>query len=444
MDQVKRKLLKASPVPWVAYLLGLTGGGLLLGASEPVFRVFGLALILAGAGWLLIQSRKSQAVVDRILAAIPLPDKSESLFRELPKAWSDLEQENQLLKAKAQQEDQIRAAILSDLRVGLVLFSPDRTVRLFNPAAQTILGTSSRLSPEGNLMTTFREPESHRLMEKAFHGEGTEWDLHRDPKVIHCRAVPMTGLTGEKGAVLLTLDDTTRQEALETTRQKFISNASHELKTPTTSIRIAAENLLEGAQVTSEGEASLHSILRSVDRMTMLLNDISELSRIETGALTLRPEAIPLEEFVDALLDDLRPQAKNRRIRLRVVLPEELKTGSFQADPLRLHQLLENLLSNAIKFSPEDSEVLLVLNREGTWLSWSVVDQGPGIAPSEAQRIFERFYRSPQARGVPGTGLGLSIVKHLSALMGGEIGLKSELGQGATFILRIPMTETKP
>jgi two-component system phosphate regulon sensor histidine kinase PhoR len=178
--------------------------------------------------------------------------------------------------------------------------------------------------------------------------------------------------------------------------------------------------------------------------MTLLLNDISELSRIETGALVLRPEELWMEGFIGSLLEDLRPQAAGRRIRLRTSLPEALKPFRFQADPLRLHQLLENLLSNAIKFSPEDSEVMLSVDREGSWLTWSVIDRGMGIAPSEAPRIFERFYRSPQARGVPGTGLGLSIVKHLSALMGGEIDLKSELGQGATFTLRIPTTETKP
>jgi len=435
--------LRTAPVPWMAYVLGLTGAGMLLGADEVVFRVLGLILILAGAGWLQAQARQTRMLVDRLLGVLPIQDKSESLFRELPRAWRELEQENLALKHLADQEDRLRHSLLAHLKTGIILLDPDRKVRLFNPAAEQILGRSSRLFPDGTPLTIFREPEPHRLLEKAFLGEASEWNLHRDPRIIRARALPMRGLKGVEGSVLLTLEDITRQEALESTRQKFISNASHELKTPVTSIRIAAENLVEGGLVMPEGETSLQSILRAVERMTLLLNDISELSRIETGALELKPEWIEMEAYLEALLEDLQPQARQRRIRLRPRISESLKGFRFEADPFRLNQLLENLLSNAIKFSPEDSEVLLAVDREGQELICSVIDQGPGIAPSEAQRIFERFYRSPQARGIPGTGLGLAIVKHLSAVMGGDVALKSELGQGATFTLRLPLAENR-
>ncbi len=351
---------------------------------------------------------------------------------------TDLEQENRTLKDQSYWEDSLRQGILLHLREGLVLLDPEKEVRLYNPAAQLLLSSSSRLTMGGSLHGLFREPETLRHIEKAYAGEVVEWTLRRDPRVLRLRAVPFE-TAGEARCVLLTLDDITRQEALETTRQKFISNASHELKTPVTSIRIATENLMDGAGVTPEGAGNLKAILRSVDRMTLLLNDISELSRIETGALRLDPTPVHLAAFVPQLMDDLRHQATPRGVALKVEIEPGLERAVIEADPLRLHQLLDNLLSNAIKFSPNNADVILRLKREKPWLIWSVQDAGAGIADSEIKRIFERFYRTPSARGVPGTGLGLAIVKHLALLMGGEVSVQSEMGRGSTFTVKLPM-----
>jgi len=272
-----------------------------------------------------------------------------------------------------------------------------------------------------------------------------EWVLKRNPRVLRLRAIPFRAPALAEGQawVLVTLDDITRQEALETTRQKFISNASHELKTPVTSIRIAVENLQEGAMVSEDGDANLKIILRSLDRMTMLLDDISELSRIETGALRLSPAPLRLEAFLAELLDNLKGQAAARSVNLRGHAVLEMEGRTFEADPLRLTQLLENLLSNAIKFSPAGGEVTLKAGPEGPWLVWVVSDQGPGISAQDAKRVFERFYRAPSVRAIPGTGLGLAIVKHLALLMGGEVTLESEPGHGATFTFRMPLTEPR-
>jgi len=256
--------------------------------------------------------------------------------------------------------------------------------------------------------------------------------------VLRVRALPFA-LNEAEGGLLVTLDDITRQEALEITRQKFISNASHELKTPSTSIRIATEDLLEGGYVMPGGEPSLRLILRAIDRMTLLLNDITELSRIETGALELNPQRFEVGPLARRLIEDSEPQALTRKIKLQLQVEEPLPP--VVADPHRLGQLLENLISNAVKFSPEGAKVLLRIASEPGWITWSVKDEGPGIAKAEQARIFERFYRSPATRAVPGTGLGLAIVKHLGRLLGGEIQLSSELGQGATFSFRMPCAD---
>ncbi len=351
---------------------------------------------------------------------------------------SDLELENLSLKDLSRKEDHLRQGILANLREGVVLLGSDKEVRLYNPAAQLLLGASSHLTLGGSLHGIFREPQSLRHIEMAYSGTESEWSLRREPRALRLRAIPFESSDGSQ-SVLLTLDDITRQEALETTRQKFISNASHELKTPVTSIRIAAENLVDGSFVAPGGEGNVKAIFRSVDRMAMLLNDISELSRIETGALRLEPLPFQIGVFLPQLLEEAHHQADPRRIALKTAIEPGLDKMFLKADPLRLHQLLENLLSNAIKFSPEESEVVLRVQHHDPWLLWTVQDSGPGIGESDAKRIFERFYRAPSTRGVPGTGLGLAIVKHLALLMGGEVSMESELGKGSTFTVKLPM-----
>lgn len=428
----------SAPGHWLAF--GLTaGGGILFGASqEAVLKVLGVLLIAGGAALLGWKTRATRDLIRRILSAIPLADKGESLLRELPRAWAQLEKENLILRERARQEDQLRMKILASLREGVLLLDRDRRLNLFNPAASSLLGSSSRLAAGVDWAEIFREPESLRKLDEAYAGEGLEWTLRREPRVLRVRALPFA-LNQAEGGLLVTLDDITRQEALEITRQKFISNASHELKTPSTSIRIATEDLLEGGYVMPGGEPSLRLILRAIDRMTLLLNDITELSRIETGALELNPQRFEVGPLARRLIEDSEPQALTRKIKLELQVEEPLPP--VVADPHRLGQLLENLISNAVKFSPEGAKVLLRIASEPGWITWSVKDEGPGIAKAEQARIFERFYRSPATRAVPGTGLGLAIVKHLGRLLGGEIQLSSELGQGATFSFRMPCAD---
>lgn len=407
------------PAPSLAALaLVVLGTWMVMSLGQPLGLILGGPCFLTGVGLLLLQGFLH--------------------FDSQARVKSELEQENQSLKDLSRQEDHLRQGILANLREGVVLLDSGKEVRLYNPAAQLLLSTSSRLTMGGSLPGVFREPETLRCIELAYAGRETEWTLRRDPRSLRLRATPFESADGSR-SVLLTLDDITRQEALETTRQKFISNASHELKTPVTSIRLATENLLDGGFVAPGGENNLKAILRSVDRMTMLLNDISELSRIETGALRLEARPIQLAPFLPQMVEEMRHQAEPRRIALRADLQPGLEGLAIQADPLRLHQLLENLLSNAIKFSPEGSEVVLRVQQNEPWLVFSVQDSGPGIAESDAKRIFERFYRAASTRGVPGTGLGLAIVKHLVLLMGGEVSLQSELGKGSTFTVKLPM-----
>jgi two-component system phosphate regulon sensor histidine kinase PhoR len=440
MPNTPPDLAQRMGTPWLPWLLAATGGALLGSDVEPIFRVGGALAVLGGGALLALRARRHRETMAQLLAAIPLEDKGEAVIRELPRAWAALERENLRLRTHVESEDQIRRHILASLRTGVLLLGRDREIRLFNPAARTVLGASSNLGEGESLVSAFREPESLKSLQEAYQGNFVEWTLKRNPRTIRIRALPFPAVEGAAW-VLVTLDDITHHEALETTRQKFISNASHELKTPVTGIRVAVENLVDGGYVQPEGETSLKIILRALDRMVMLLDDISELSRIETGAMRLEPKPLKVGPFVRDFLESVEPLAQARNVKVVPEVDPALEERDFKADPLRLGQLLENLVSNAVKFGPKDATVRLAVKPDADRLAWSVEDEGPGISAQDAQRIFERFFRAPATRGVPGTGLGLSIVKHLDVLMGGEVDVRSEPGKGAVFTFRLPPAE---
>jgi two-component system phosphate regulon sensor histidine kinase PhoR len=389
-------------------------------------------VVLLMARW---QLRSLAEPLDQLLGG-PRP----LALEELPRAWSALELDTFDQKDKAAREERFLPGIMARLEEGVLLFDMGGALDQFNPAAQRHLGLGAPLAKGMAVGEVFRAPEGPGAIQKAYQGTPCEWRMARAGRTLRVRAIPFAPL-GSVSGVLLTLDDVTSQEALETTRQKFISNVSHELKTPVTAIRIAAENLQE-EELSEAARASAQSLLRSVDRLTLLLGDLSELSRIESGALSLAPERLELLAFLDSLMKDLQPRATACGVRL--VMESEAPPGAtILVDPLRLHQVIENLVSNALKFSPSGGRVQVLVRVTDQGQTWEVSDQGQGIPEAEQGRIFERFYRAQAAKAKPGTGLGLAIVKHLCRLMGGEVTLDSRPGAGATFRVMLP-PQTEP
>jgi signal transduction histidine kinase len=357
------------------------------------------------------------------------------VIQDLPRAWMALQRENGELKERVDREDRLLPGIMARLEEGVLLFGASGKLEQFNPAAQRHLGLGAPLAKDMTVGEIFRDQEGPEAVQKAYAGTPCEWRLSRAGRTLRVRAIPFAPL-GAVSGVLLTLDDVTSQEALETTRQKFISNVSHELKTPVTAIRIAAENLQE-ENLDESSRSSAQSIMRSVDRLTLLLGDLSELSRIESGALHLAPVEMDLAAFLESLLNELKPRGEACGVALTMEVQASEGTRIL-ADPLRLHQVIENLASNALKFSPPGGKVELAVQITNQGQIWEVRDQGPGIPEAEQGRIFERFYRAKASMAKPGTGLGLAIVKHLCRLMGGEVSVISRPGEGATFRVILP------
>jgi len=410
------------------------GFGLGMSVHKGVSLLWATGLLATLALVLVLMARWQVRAVAEPLESLS-GDHQAHRFQELPRAWSALQRENADLKERVTREDRLLPGIMARLEEGVLLFGPGRHLEQFNPAAQRHLGLGAPLGKGMRVGDVFRDLDGLEAVQKAYDGTPCEWRLARAGRTLRVRAIPFAPM-GSVTGVLLTLDDVTSQEALETTRQKFISNVSHELKTPVTAIRIAAENLQE-ENLDDASRASAQSIMRSVDRLALLLGDLSELSRIESGALHLAPVELDLSAFLDTVMKDLQPRGEALGVRLALAV-DAPEGATILADPLRLHQVIENLVSNALKFSPVGGRVDLGVQVTSQGQIWEVRDQGPGIPESEQGRIFERFYRAKAASAKPGTGLGLAIVKHLCRLMGGEVSVTSELGAGATFKVILP------
>jgi two-component system sensor histidine kinase BarA len=224
------------------------------------------------------------------------------------------------------------------------------------------------------------------------------------------------------------------------TKGDFLSTVSHELRTPLHGIIGFSDVLLSSASPLSEKQARwVANIKTSGQQLLTLINDILDLAKIEAGKMDLRPEEFSVPEFCDSLLPSFRLPAEKKNIDLHVQYDPNLPT--VRQDAGKIRQILNNLLSNAIKFTPEGGRVNLRAAADGEFVVFTVADTGVGIPPDEQERVFEKFRqagRSTLTREHEGTGLGLSIVREICGLLGGEITLKSDLGRGSTFSVRLP------
>jgi signal transduction histidine kinase len=225
-------------------------------------------------------------------------------------------------------------------------------------------------------------------------------------------------------------------------KSEFISCVSHELRTPMTSIRGYAEMLEKGmvGSLSSQQTEFIRTIRRNAERMQVLVSDLQDVSRIETGRLRLEMGSVAVTDALDSALQATQAQIQARSQHLTVDMPDDLPP--VYADRARLAQILINLLSNAYKYTPKGGHIGVRAQVQGTYVQCAVSDTGIGMSPQDQQCLFTKFFRSedPAVRETTGTGLGLCIVKSLVELQGGEIEVKSELGKGTTVTFTIPVS----
>jgi two-component system phosphate regulon sensor histidine kinase PhoR len=256
------------------------------------------------------------------------------------------------------------------------------------------------------------------------------------PRIVLARAGP---LAGEPGGVFCVLVDVTEMRRLETLRRDFVANVSHELRTPVTAIRSAAETLQSAMRQDPAAAGMFVDIIdRNAARLHALVEDLLDLSRIESRELELELEPVDLNHLFGQVIDLFRERADKKQIGLTHEVPEDLPMAS--GDRGALENVLTNLVDNAVKYCGPKSVVTLSAAEDGKFLRVCVCDTGPGIDAAHLPRLFERFYRvdTGRSRELGGTGLGLSIVKHLVEGLGGSVRVASTPGEGTRFSFTVP------
>ena len=244
------------------------------------------------------------------------------------------------------------------------------------------------------------------------------------------------------GSVLLIVDDKTEAQRLDETRRDFMANISHELKTPVGAIGLLSEAILDNTNDPELVQKFSENVLKESKRLSALVKDIIQLSRIQAAETVVSAELIDLDDVVRDAIDRNAFKAERRKVKIEYVSEKNVKVIG---DEEMLAVAFKNIIENAIVYSPEGAKVGVTLEKSGNLAEVKVVDNGVGISKDDQKRIFERFYRTDPARSreTGGTGLGLSIVKHVITAHLGEIKLSSKPGIGSTFTLRLPLADKK-
>ena len=232
-----------------------------------------------------------------------------------------------------------------------------------------------------------------------------------------------------------------RLKELDKMKSDFVSNVSHELRTPLTSIKGSVDNMLDGltGSLNEKQVRYLSRIKSNTDRLSRLINDLLDLSRIEAGRVEVRPTTLPLAALAEEVAEHLKALAAEKLIRIEV--PSADPSVTVWADRDKVTQVLTNLIGNAVKFTPQGGKVSVAVEKNGNdYIQISVADTGPGILPEERNRIFSKFYQvaNIEKQKPKGSGLGLAISKALVEMHGGKIWMESEIGRGSTFYFTLP------
>jgi two-component system phosphate regulon sensor histidine kinase PhoR len=419
-----------------------------------VLLLFGAGIItFAGFGYM--AARRLARPLEQVASLADRDVASPDSVRALPESGADTEEARRLAAsirrmhaslvaslAEATADREQLQSILAGMREGILVLSHERRVLLSNRALVDILLLP--LPPEAGqpLELLLREPSLLNAFERCCaHGETVSENVTLGGvagRSYEVRVEPFRPAGSAGFGAIGVFFDVTRLHALEKVRRDFIVNVSHELRTPLTAIRAFVETLQEGALEDPEHSREFLAIIRRhCDRMQALINDLTDLSMIETGSVALDLQEVDVAAAALETFATLKPRADAAQVRLESSVPRGL---AARADPQRLEQILLNLVENAIKFNRPGGAVRLQGARLPRAVRIEVSDTGIGIPSDHLEKVFHRFHRvdTSRSREQGGTGLGLAIVKHLVRLHGGSIRAESDLGRGSRFTLEFP------
>jgi len=324
-----------------------------------------------------------------------------------------------------------RAVAFESLSDALIVTDPSTaTVASLNPRA-------SELVPELSLGGPIDAPASPLPPLEAALNDETSIEHHG-----RCLAVSAARL-GDGSGVVWTLRDVSERVRLEQARSEFVAMASHELRSPLTSVKGFVELLhRSSSNMTERQREFVDIILRSTDRLVELVNDLLDVARIDAHRVEIDRRPVEVGEVVREVVELMAPRFDQKRQRLGTYVAPTLPLTL--ADPARIRQIVANLLTNAHLYTPVGGRIHIGVEGERAWVQITVADSGVGLTEEERARVFERFYRGPENRSAQGTGLGLAIVKALVEMHEGQIEVESAPGRGTTFRVLLPATAPDP
>jgi len=336
------------------------------------------------------------------------------------------------------------SAILESMAEGVIAVGNQNETLLLNPSAEAIFGISNKDAIGKSLLEVTHNRQIDDLMTQAVQTASVqtaeiEWS-HPQECILKAHAIAVSEKQGGLGGILVFYDMTDLRK-LEKLRRDFVANVSHELRTPLTSIKGFIETLLGGAhRDPKQSETFLHMMEEDAARLNRLIDDLLELSKIESKEVVLKKESLNLSEEAEKAIHCCQGWVGKKQI----VIENRISSQALprvEADRDKLQQILINLIDNAVKFNREGGKVVLEASEANGGVQISVEDTGSGIPEASLPRVFERFFRVDKARSreLGGTGLGLSIVKHLVESHGGKVSCESELNKGSKFSFILPV-----
>jgi PAS domain S-box-containing protein len=324
--------------------------------------------------------------------------------------------------------------IVEHIEDGVIILDDQSNILLINPAARRSFGLWQDDEIKGKPLTqVLTHPDVKLLLNEDTENPLPHNEINfEDGRVLsaQCTSIPRIGTA-------ITLQDITYLKQVDRLKNEFVHTVSHDLRSPLTAILGYVDLLDRVGPVNDQQRDFIHRVQNSVQSITSLVNDLLELGRIEAGFDTQR-EVVSLDGILRSALETMGGQILEKKLNLNVDLPTEMPP--VRGNPIRLRQMLDNLIGNAIKYTPEGGEISISVELQKDQDILRISDSGPGIPPADQPHIFEKFYRASNVpKGVGGSGLGLAIVKSIIDNHQGRIWVDSQLGNGTTFTVVLPI-----
>lgn len=332
--------------------------------------------------------------------------------------------------------------VLEDIADGVIVTNSEGKIQHINPKAERLFGVELKDAQGRSVIEISQNYQLQDLIESTLKGERTKRELEISfprRKVAKVKTSPLRGPDKKIFGTITTFDDLTKIHNLIKARRDFTANVSHELRTPISSIKALTESLLAGAKDDPKrAQQFLEDINVETERLACLINDILDLSRLESLESKIRNENVDLVDLTLRVVERLRKMATKKSIELTV--EDTSEQVGIKGDYDQIMLAVSNLIDNSIKYTKEGGKVTIKFLVDEKRVSLIVTDTGIGIPKKNIPRVFERFYVVNRARSreAGGTGLGLSIVKHVVENHGGKVKLKSVLGKGSEFMISLP------